>query len=91
MSFRKLKAAVYSPSKGEAVELKNLPSVDRIQGFQLERYRTPQASQISVQYIGNDGIRYDLRFSFLDGMYLRNALNQMEKEAGFGAFDKPLA
>ena len=67
----------------------SLPSVDHITGALLHRDATEQTSRVLIQYTDHNGTLYELWVPLQDAMYLRNILNQVESDCGFGRFDMP--
>jgi hypothetical protein len=65
-----------------------LPSVGRIEGAVLHRDGSEHNCRIQVQYRDHNGTLYEVWIPFLDAMYLRNILDSVESDAGFGDFRK---
>lgn len=64
-----------------------LPVVDHIQGCTTEPRATARETVVAVQYTDRAGKWYELQMPFLDAMFLRNMLNEVERAAALGRID----
>lgn len=69
--------------------MNQLPDVGRIQGVALSAAPTPQAAIVAVQYIDRTNALCEVRMSFLDALYLLNALEQISIDSGWDHLRRP--